>query len=535
MNKASYKDKYVHLEDGERQYDDYDLTETNIVPARYVKSKISFDNGNMFIEALPRPREGVKEIFEAYNREIIQFSEEDKKSMKLYEKFSAVSLLRQLRFPLPFHQVLEDETYMAILNSYRNRSLSIGKSADGLRDCGKLIGKDGAATNAGFSLLGYSGCGKSSALEILFSNYPHVIQHTLDDGTVLSQIVYLVVNCSANSNFSALYVAIGTAIDKALGYTEPVYERVVTRVRTLGEKADKVRELIERFAIGIIVFDEIQLIDFKTTKENSIESLMTLANKTKVAMGVVGTEDAFDLMFNKLRTGRRFGESIIGHEYCNNYKYFANICSALFNYQWFDQHVELTEELAQALYKYSRGIVDELIGIYIFMQIDYLKAKTKPKVNAEYVLKTVQKHYPGLQQLLENLDDPVSEARRAKLVKDGNAEMVHLLEEASKLQAQQAELIIKEQHDPAVQNNKKVLMDIVESIMDITEEYDMATIMAVAAKVIGLKSNANASVKELKKKTFERLQQQKDNVQKSKKNEKDALHISMLNDIIQGD
>lgn len=306
---------------------------------------------------------------------------------------------------------------------------------------------------------------------------------------------------------------------------------MIIKARTLGDKADKVRDLVERFAVGIIVFDEIQLIDLKTTKENSIESLMTLANKTKVAMGVVGTEDAFELMFKKLRTGRRFGESIIGHEYCKNYKYFSNICSVLFNYQWFDKHVKLTEELVQALYKYSCGIIDELIGIYIFMQMDYLKAKIKPTINADYVAKTVQKHYPGLQQLLLNLEDPVSEVRRAQLIKDGNVEMANLLMEVSQRQAQQAEAIINEQNMPSTQNNKKALMDIVESIMDVTDEYDMNTIMAVAAKEIGLKSNANATLKELKKKTFEKLKKQKNNA-KQDKNGLDPLHISMLNDIL---
>ena len=90
------------------------------------------------------------------------------------------------------------------------------------------------------------------------------------------QIVYLVVNCVANSNFSALYASIGNAIDRALGITTSVYQKLIESRRSLGEKAEKVRELVEIFAIGIIILDEIQLIDFQSTKENSFESLMTL-------------------------------------------------------------------------------------------------------------------------------------------------------------------------------------------------------------------------------------------------------------------
>lgn len=79
---------------------------------------------------------------------------------------------------------------------------------------------------------------------------------------------------------------------------------------------------MERFAIGLIIFDEIQLIDFNSTRENSFESLMILSNRTKVAIGVVGTEDAYEMMFPKLRTGRRVGSPVRAQKYCSNYRYF---------------------------------------------------------------------------------------------------------------------------------------------------------------------------------------------------------------------
>lgn len=226
---------------------------------------------------------------------------------------------------------------MALVNSYRNRYVMSGKNLenDGSRKDNenyRVLGKEGAATNAGFSLLGYSGCGKSSALEILFSNYPQVIVHNNGTTSRFIQIVYLTVNCVANSNFSALYNATGSAIDKALGYQEPFYVKTIDRARNLGLKVDRVRELVERFGIGIIVFDEIQLIDFGSTRENSFEGLMTLANKTKVAVAVVGTEDAYEMMFNaKLRTGRRLGATIIGHQYCKNYEYFNSWFTSYFS------------------------------------------------------------------------------------------------------------------------------------------------------------------------------------------------------------
>ena len=223
---------------------------------------------------------------------------------------------------------------------------------------------------AGFALLGYSGSGKSSTLHNLLSNYPQVIVHTID-GYRISQIVYLVVECVPNSNFSALYVGIGSAIDKALGL-DFVYEKMILRTKSLGDKAEKVRQLIERFAIGLIIFDEIQLINFSSTKENSFESLMILTNRTKVAIGVVGTTDAYDKMFSNVRNARRVGMLISASQYCNSLEYFNFLVRNLMQYQWFDEPVEITPDIIQALYDNSHGIIDQLVSIYICMHIEYI-------------------------------------------------------------------------------------------------------------------------------------------------------------------
>lgn len=105
----------------------------------------------------------------------------------------------------------------------------------------------------------------------------------------IPQITYIVVACVPNSNFSALYRQIGEAIDWALGNAEPIYEKMIMKCRTVADKQLKVCELIEKFSIGTIVLDEIQLIDFTANKENTYEGLLSIVNKTKVALSVVGT------------------------------------------------------------------------------------------------------------------------------------------------------------------------------------------------------------------------------------------------------
>ena len=136
--------------------------------------------------------------------------------MKLkLEKLLQVGTLRQLRFPLTFHKNLEFTFYNSLLTSYRSRRQKgvkgkpieyISENIEQETDC-VLYGDSGDSTNAAFSLIGYSGCGKSSAISTLLSHYPQTIIHQEGDFKRYVQIVYIVVNCVPNSNFSALYEA----------------------------------------------------------------------------------------------------------------------------------------------------------------------------------------------------------------------------------------------------------------------------------------------------------------------------------------
>lgn len=469
--------KYEYIDADEEQYDSTSFSEGTPVPARYRHAGNSFDAGNPFIEALPLPREG-KETLRAYTKTIRDLT--DRTECHGPKALTQVSLLRQLRFPLPFHQELEDECYAAIVNSYRerhilqNRGIDLEIVNDNRRDVTHqiLTGNTAAATDAGFHMLGYSGCGKSSALQILFSNYPQYIFHERPDGTRFPQITYLVVTCQPNSNFRALYESVGHAIDRALGNITPVYEYEIQKASGLAGKAELVRRYIEMFAIGIIVFDEIQLIDFESTRENSFEGLMTLANQTKAAIAVVGTEDAYEKMFTKLRTSRRLGGEIKAGSYCGDKSYFRVLAVHLFKYQWFDEPVVLTDDLLDALYRYSAGIVDQMIGIYMYMTIDYLRASNKPGVNADYVKKTAEKHYPGIQMVLADMKNPLNDLKRADMVRSANQEMAAVIDAARQEKFKQE---IISGIDSASDEQAK-LDAVVNAITTVTDKYNVKTI-----------------------------------------------------------
>ena len=392
------------------QYDDLSLGVSTAVDARYTQSKLLASRGNPFIEALPFPR-SQEEVYTAYLKPI-PYDRTATETMSPEEIEMNLDVLKELRFPLPFHHELEVTFYNILSASYRSRiskfnltpTARISTNGQTSESYHQLLGNPASAANTGLALLGYSGCGKSSSLEILLSHYPQVIYHHDDHGGRYPQIVYLAVNCIPNSNFSALYSRIGEAIDRALNLDEPIYQKMVESKRSLGEKSSCIRKLIEIFSIGAIILDEIQLIDFNTTKENSFESLLLLTNETKVAFVVVGTEDAYSKMFKEPRTARRIGEIINGNAYCENHAYFSRMLKMLFRYQWFQKCVPPTSEIAEALYELSHGIIYFLIKSYIELHRAYYRETPPPEINAVFIRTRVQ---PRMKQLYCLLQDTI--------------------------------------------------------------------------------------------------------------------------------
>lgn len=522
---------YTEIERNERQYDDIDLKSVMSVDAVYVKSIIPEDNGNPFIEALPRPRTS-EEVKFAYKKPILSFDYEKEVKLNSEQRELMVYRLRDVRFPLPHQARLEQTVYNSLCLSYRARyrveddeigfDIDIGNGLE--KGHSKLLGDSASAANAGFTLLGYSGSGKSSTLHTLLSNYPQVIFHHIN-GYRVPQIVYIVVNCVPNSNFSALYVGIGNAIDRALGL-DNVYEKMISRIKSLGEKAEKIRQLVEQFSIGLIIFDEIQLIDFATANENSFESLMVLTNRTKVAIGIVGTTDAYAKMFPNIRTARRVGPHISASQYCNNKGFFSYLVHELFHYQWFDTVIEVTEQVIDALYDNTHGIIDQLVSLYTCMHIEYLSKKRRPQINADFINRVAQKYYPQMKELLETIEDPQCEEKIHELLQQAHKNLEAMQDKAQQEIASKE--IIASQAEAL--DTEFLEKNVLRNIMNVSDDYSADSIHSAFIKVVS--KNNGMDEKNITKAVFSLLQKGQTDNRPRRKQTNRIPHTTMLNDIL---
>lgn len=252
---------------------------------------------------------------------------------------------------------------------------------------------------------------------------------------------------------------------------------------SLSKYTDMVRRLIEQFSIGMIVFDEIQHLNFDTSLENSFESILELTNQTKVAFGVVGTEDAYDKIFaGNLRQTRRLGPEIHADRYCSNKLLFTHIVTKLFTYQWFDHLVTPTQAMIDAMYECTHGIIDQVIGLYMFMNIDYLNAGKKPTVDEAYIFKTAKRHYPSMLNLIGDMETSDSEQLRAEQTKAALNEIYDIIraEQEKVAETTAADAL----GDGFLNQLIEIKQEIVRRIMDVDDSYNSGTIERVCDQVL---------------------------------------------------
>lgn len=418
--------QYEALKPGERQYDGIDLSVNKIVKAKYIDTYVH--RGNPFIEALPFARTA-DEVQKTFNNVPALPKAE------VFEQFAPqiqemmLQSVKDYRIALPFHSDIEAEFSRTVIESYASRNqanahFEVVVNGNSFEQTVTTKAVHAGESITGFAMLGVAGSGKTTAMNMVLDHYPQVIVHEFGEERVV-QIVYLFVTCVENSNFNSLYEAIGIAIDEALGNGNKAIQNEINSIRVggLGAKANKIRELIEKYSIGCIIFDEIQEIDLRSAKENSIEALLRLNNVTHVGMGVLGTEEAFDALFSKDRTVRRFSAFIAAGRYCNSDETFANIVRGIFLSQIFREFVMPSNDIIQVFKEESSGIIAYVVLLYYYVLKDYNSRKAKPQITAEYIKKigtskraiihrTINKHRHST---------TVSEVRKRQLIDEMNS------------------------------------------------------------------------------------------------------------------
>ncbi len=353
------------------------------VEAIYTRPTLKYDENNRLLCALP-PKLSPDEIKEFYYTGL-PFEPSLDASFDVKEE--EVEFLGKLCLPLkPVYQ-LENDVRKIIINSYRQREenliipdVKVTVADEEYTQALSMDMPEGGDGSTGAGYIGIGGCGKTTLVERLLSRYPKVVYHHIDGGQYV-QIMWLKVQPISNGDLLTFLDSIAVAIDRALLNRNHTYELLLQSKKKLAEKTKVLSELFRNFNVGLLVIDEIQRFDIKKNNMSSFQTIMTMVNTTKVALFVVGTEQAYHKFFFEYYFTRRLGTPIVASNYCADYEYACKLIRIVMSANWFNPAQVFTDEVVKAMYKETSGIIERIIVIWKAVQHEYLRLSDEKRLN----------------------------------------------------------------------------------------------------------------------------------------------------------
>ena len=309
--------------------------------------------GNPLIEALPDIWSGGEVISRLSQKAAYNNGERE-----LDAQYRLHCIHRLFRYfqPLEQHIDIEQRISRSIRQGYLDRNPFLPEFASNLAD-GYAVMKDkgtyqmlqgGKTTASGFTIIGVSG------VVWLKRDCPH-------DGS-LKQLCY--------QFFHAVDLAAGTEY-----FTQ--YTRGKYALETL---LIIMTQLVRQFQIGILVIDEIQhLSEAKGGgSDKMLNFFVTLVNTIGLPVVLIGTIKAMSILQGEFRQARRgSGQGDLIWDRMKNDASWRVFVKSMWRYQWTRKGVPYTDEMVNAIYDESQGIIDIAVKLYAIVQIDAITKGTE--------------------------------------------------------------------------------------------------------------------------------------------------------------
>lgn len=228
-------------------------------------------------------------------------------------------------------------------------------------------------TGSGFTIIGLSGVGKTSAITRILSLYPQVVVHSRykDTTLVLKQIIWLKIDCPHDGLVKGLCMEFFEAVDRAAGTS--YFELYVKRGATINILMKRMEQIARLHCVGVLVIDEIQHLTLAKSggSEKMLNFLVTLVNKIGIPVVLIGTTRAMSILQSEFRQARRSS----GHQgdllwdRMKNDTSWDIFVSTMWKNQWTRHIVPINNEFKAALYNESQGIADIAVKLYAMAQI----------------------------------------------------------------------------------------------------------------------------------------------------------------------
>lgn len=380
------------------------------VEAEYKKQIIEEYSGNPFIEALPdilSSKEVVDElvIYPKYNKE--------ERNLENHYRIHLTQRLFQCFQPLMVHLDLESRISRVIRQGYLARnpfkpeySAAFHNENNKVNALGFELSSNSVfrTTASGFSIVGVSGMGKTTAINRVLSMYPQIIVHSQYKHTNFSmyQLVWLKLDCPFDGSLKGLCIQFFNKVDSLLG--TDYYRKFGIGRKTVDNMLSIMSQIVRNTGLGLLVIDEIQhLNQAKNGREKMLNFFVTLVNTIGVPVVNIGTMKAISVFQSEFRQARRgSGQGDMIWERLKKDRSWELLINALWDYQWTKKEVSLNEEFIDVLYEESMGITDIAVKLYAMSQVRAIMSG-KEEVTANLIRQVGKENLRLVRPMIEAL------------------------------------------------------------------------------------------------------------------------------------
>lgn len=374
--------------------------EGSVIKAVYKEQVLPEYCNNPLIEALPPIMgfEQVENLIHSYPS-----FEESERNLDAEYRYHCIQRLFNYFQPSSIHFEIERKISRAIRQGYLSRNPVNPNYAADLQGLYQSVKQKDMNFNvvplsytkaSGFTIIGFSGVGKTTSIDKILSLYPQVIIHDEYKEVELNhyQLVWMKLDCPFDGSIKGLCSNFFMEFDRLLG--EKTYSKFASgRNTTTDVMIPRMALLARRQNLGILVIDEIQHLSAAKSggSEKMLNFFVTLVNKIGIPVILIGTTKALSILQGEFRQARRgSGQQgdVVWEKMDKNNKWDLLI-NGMWKFQWTKQVAALTDEINDVLYEESQGIVDIAVKLFAMTQIHAISTR-KELITPEIIRKVAK-------------------------------------------------------------------------------------------------------------------------------------------------
>ena len=277
------------------------------------------------------------------------------------ERLMALSDIYRIYIPSKMSQEIYSKLYLSLMRSLQKKRTDpfvMQQQQNNFRMIQKKFYNGGIIGGSdSFSIIGNSGIGKSASI---FRAIDLITDSTVIEfeNPYAKVIPSLVVQCPFDSSVKGLLLEILRKADELLD--SKYYENAIKIKAT----TDTLIGCVSQIAlnnIGLLIVDEIQNICNSKNGKTLVGSITQLVNNSGISICFVGTPECKNFFDKAMHLARR----TMGLEYTSlDFDVeFTMFCKIIFQYQYMEERIEVTDKIIKWLYDHSSGNVSIVIAL----------------------------------------------------------------------------------------------------------------------------------------------------------------------------